>query len=344
MNGEWVQGFGPGINPNPLLGWETGITMNVGVDFELWKRLRGSFDFFDRRSKNLLYTAEVPQPPLVHPTMIANIGTTINRGIELSLEGDIFKGRKLDWTSSILYSYGTTRMQSISNDVYNVEFFDLYQKPGMGVSEHFFRLYDGQRIGEFLGYKHAGVDDEGYLTFYGADGEVKRKGTEDPLTDKRFIGNGSPGSFLSWSNTLRYGQWDLNIFMRGAFGFDIFNFRRYEMGTMSVVNTNNVLREAYTKNRNITHDAQFLSSFYLENGSYFKIDNITLGYNFKFRESGVINNLRVFLSAKNVHTFTGYTGNDPSTVQANGLTPGVDTGSAYPQALQISAGVTIRFN
>lgn len=108
--------------------------------------------------------------------------------------------------------------------------------------------------------------------------------------------------------------------------------------------TDNVLRAAYTDYAHINSDGGILSSFYLERGDFFKIENITLGYNFRFRESSLVDNLRLFISAKNIYTFTGYSGNDPSIIMVNGLTPGVDSASAYPSALQISVGASIRFN
>ena len=145
---------------------------------------------------------------------------------------------------------------------------------------------------------------------------------------KRYIGNGAPTSFLSWNNTFRYKKWDLGFQFRGAFGFDIFNMRRYGMGNQ-LCGTDNVLRDAYLKYKDVKSGGGVISSYYLEKGDYMKLENATLGYTF---------------SPKNLFTITGYKGNDPSVVTSTGITPGVDSNSAYPSATQVSLGVTVRFH
>lgn len=343
MNGSWIGGYGPTKNPNPDLGWERSIDINVGVDFALLKnRIRGSIDYFTRQSKDLLYTYTAPQPPMIYSTILVNVGTTTNRGIELSLSGEPVQTKNFTWTTGINYSYGKTELTKLSSDVYKADYLELYRKPGVGSTEYLFRVAEGGTVGEYYGYEHAGVDESGELLVYNKDGEPVSKSAAGE-SDKRYIGNGAPTSFLSWSNTFRYKNWDLDIFCRGAFGFDVFNMRRYGMG-LKGSGSDNVLRDAYTKYGHINSDGGILSSFYLEKGDYFKIENITLGYNFKFKPTSMVDNLRVFVSVKNVYTFTGYSGNDPSIIMVNGLTPGVDSASAYPSALQVSVGANIRFN
>ncbi len=340
MNGEWVKGYAPSVNANPELGWEKSISVNIGVDFVLWNRLRGSIDWFDRQSKDLLYNYTAPQPPFVYNNILVNVGTTQNRGIELSIDGDIFKGTKVEWTSGINYSYGTTKLKVLSNNMYQASYVELYQKPGVGTSEYFFRVQEGGKVGQFYGYEYAGVED-GKMLIYTDEGE-KVPVSEADAKYKRYIGNGIPTSFLSWNNTLRYKNFDLSIFFRGAFGFDIFNMRRYGMGLQGA-GTDNVLRDAYLKDKNIVTGGGVISSFFLEKGDYFKLENVTLGYNFTPKPNKILNSMRVFVSAKNLFTLTGYSGNDPSIVSVNGLTPGVDSNSAYPTATQLSLGLTLRF-
>jgi hypothetical protein len=344
MDGAWVTGYGPGINPNPELKWEKGVNTNIGVDFMFWNRLSGSVEVFDRSSNDLLYTYQAPQPPMIYNTILVNVGTISNKGLELALNGDVVKAGDFSWHSAINYSYGTTELETLSNEVYHASYLELYQKPGVGTSEFLFRVEEGQKIGQFYGYEHAGISTNGDLLIYNKDGEMIPKGSETP-EDKRFIGNGVPSSFLSFNNTLKYRGFDLSIFLRGAFGFDIMNYRRYGMG-LKMSGTANVLREAYTEYADITKDGAFLSSFFLEKGDYLKVDNVTLGYTLPMRENlenRFIGRIRAFASAKNIYTLTGYSGNDPSIVQVNGLEPGVDTGSAYPTALQLSMGLTINF-
>ncbi|WP_281695844.1 SusC/RagA family TonB-linked outer membrane protein [Bacteroides clarus] len=340
MNGEWVKGYAPSVNANPELGWEKSVSVNVGIDFVLWNRLRGAIDWFDRQSKDLLYNYTAPQPPFVYNSILVNVGTTQNRGVELSIDGDIFKGTKVEWTSGINYSYGTTKLKTLSNSMYQASYVELYQKPGVGTSEYFFRIQEGGKVGQFYGYEYAGVED-GKMLIYTDEGE-KVPVSEADVKYKRYIGNGTPTSFLSWNNTLRYKNFDLNIFFRGAFGFDIFNMRKYGMGLQGA-GTDNVLRDAYLKDKDIVTGGGVISSFFLEKGDYFKLENVTLGYNFTPKPNKILNSMRVFISAKNLFTLTGYSGNDPSVVSVNGLEPGVDSNSAYPTATQVSLGLTLRF-
>ncbi len=339
---EWVQGYGPTKNANPDLAWERAIDFNIGIDFAFLDRIRGSVDYFSKSSKDLLYDYTAPQPPFIYPTMYVNVGTINNRGIELSLEGDIFKNRNFDWTMGIIGSYGKTKLTKLSGNGYYATEMWFYQLPGIGTSEHLFRISEGGQVGNFWGYEHAGVDDDGYLMIYDKDNNMV------PLTaaqneDKRYIGNGSPKFFYSWTNDLRFKNLDLSLFFRGAAGFEAFNFRKYNMGLMAC-GTDNVLKEAYTKNSDITREGNIISSFYLENASYIKLESATLGYNFNFKpENKYLKGIRVYFTAKNLFTLTNYSGNDPSILQVNGLEPSVDTGSAYPYARQFSLGVTINF-
>lgn len=346
MDGQWVTGFGPAINPNPELKWERGINTNIGIDFLFWNRLSGSIDLFDRSSSDLLYTYQAPQPPMIYDQILVNVGTIANRGVEISLNSDVIRGRGTDfsWTSGVNYSFGTTTLKTLSNEIYQASFLELYRKPGIGTTEYLFRVEEGQRIGQFYGYEHAGVSPNGDLLIYNSEGELIPKGSENPA-DKRYIGNGIPTSFLSFNNSFRYKNFDLGLFLRGAFGFDIMNFRRYGMG-FKMSGAANVLREAYTDYAAVTKDAAILSSFYLERGDYLKVESVTLGYTLPMTgnfQNRFIDKTRAYIAVRNLYTFTGYTGNDPSIVQVNGLTPGVDTGSAYPTALQISMGLNINF-
>jgi hypothetical protein len=119
--------------------------------------------------------------------------------------------------------------------------------------------------------------------------------------------------------------------------------RKYGKG-LKGSGTDNVLRKAYTDYADVASSGGIISSYFLENGNYFKLDNITLGYTFTPKNRTLLESLRVYLTAKNVFTLTAYEGNDPSIVTSTGITPGIDSNSAYPQATNITLGVTVRFH
>ena len=343
LNNQWVIGYAPSLNANPDLAWEKSTAFNVGIDFvTLNSHLRGSIEYFDHRSKDLLYNYTAPQPPFIYDNILVNVGTTKNTGLEISLDYDVLSKTAVKWTTGVNWSTGTTKLTKLSSDVYKAAYLDLYQKPGLGTSEYFFRVEEGGKIGQFYGYEHAGIDETGQLLIYDNEGEARPVAQADPAW-KRNIGNGAPKHFLSWSNSFRYKNFDLSMLFRSALGYKIFNMRKYGMG-LKGCGTDNVLRTAYTDYNNITSGGGVISSYFLENGNYFKLDNVTVGYTFTPKKRELIESLRVYLTAKNLFTLTAYEGNDPSIVTSNGITPGIDTNSAYPQATQVSLGVTLRFH
>lgn len=339
MDGNWVIGYAPTANANPDLKWERNIVINAGVDFDLWGRLRGSIEYYNRQSKDLLYNYSVPRPPFVYEKMLVNVGSTANQGIEVVLNGDIIKTKDFNWNMGVNYSWGRTKLTKLSSDVYKADYLELYNKGGVGSQEYLFRVEEGGYVGQFYGYEYAGVNEKGDMLVYDNDGNTHLASQAD-LTWKRYIGNGAPQHFLSWNNSWTYKNWDFSMMWRGAMGFDIWNTRRYGMGIISN-GADNVLKTAYTKEEVTGATGGVVTDYYLEKGDYFKLDNITIGYNFTAKEAKYFQNCRLYVTAKNICTLTAYSGNDPSIVPSNGITPGVDSGSAYPTATQLSLGITL---
>lgn len=349
MDGNWVIGYAPTANVNPDLRWEKNIVFNVGVDFELLGRIRGSIEYYNRQSKDLLYNYTAPKPPYAYNSILVNVGSTANQGVEMTLNADIFKKKDFSWNMGINYSYGRTKLTKLSNDIYKASYLELYNKGGVGSNEYLFRIVEGGYVGQFYGYEYAGVDENGNMLVKSytkdADGNYTVEG--DPvlaakadLNWKHDIGNGAPQHFLSWNNSWKYKNWDFSMMWRGAFAFDIYNQRRYGMG-MIATGSDNVLRTAYTDEEVTGSYGGVFTSYYLERGDYFKLDNITIGYNILSKKAKYFQNCRLYVTAKNIYTITKYTGNDPSIVPSTGITPGVDSGSAYPTATQLSLGVTL---
>ena len=351
MDGEWVTGFAPSSNANPDLRWEKLVSVNGGIDVVAFNsRLRASVDLFTRQSRDLLYNYTAPQPPFVYNTILVNVGTTNNYGFEFSVDYDVFgPGKAFQWTTGINGSVGKTKLVTLSSDVYEAAYVELYQKPGVGSSEYFFRTEEGSDVGQIWGYATAHdengnlmVDQNGVIMVLDNDGNAVSASSADPSW-KRYIGSTVPKLFLSWNNTFRYGNWDLNLFFTGAFGQKIFNMRQYGMGLKGMNGGGNIYRSAYTEYNDISTGGGVISDFFLYDGSYLKLQNLTLGYNFATRKWKMVDSLRLYLAAKNVFTLTGYNGSDPSLVNSNGLTPGIDTNGAYPAACQVTFGVTARF-
>ena len=346
IDGTWVTGYRPSgalpeFNANPELAWEKLSSMNYGVDFMFFNRIYGSLEFFDRRSMDLLYNYTAPQPPYVYPNILVNVGTIRNTGVELALSVDAVVNKPVTWTTGINYSYGTSKLTKLSNSIYKASYLDLYQKPGLGTSEYFFRVEEGGRIGQFWGYEYAGYNEAHDMLVYNADGEKIPAAGARP-EDKRYIGDGAPKHFLTWNNTVKWKNFDLSLMFNGAFGFQIFNMRRYGMG-LKGSGSDNVLRSTYLKDRDVWSGGGIISSYFLERGDYFKLENVTLGYTLPIKDRRLLESLRIYLAAKNLFTITGYSGTDPSAVTSTGITPGIDVTTAYPMATQLTLGVTLKF-
>lgn len=343
IDGQWVPGYGISRNANPNLGWETAVVYNYGIDFEMFNhKFSGSIEYFDRRSENLLYTYTAPQPPYVYDSIRLNLGSTQNTGVEMVLNYTTNFGK--DWRLSVggTYTYSNAVLKSIGNDIYQASYIDLYGTGGIGSSDYFFRLYEGTRIGTIRGFEYAGYNEDGQLLHYTADGGTATKtGVLDD--DKREIGNTLPKHSFSINITLNWKNWDLSINGRGLAGMDIWNSQLQSYGYPGAT-AENLLKTAYEKYSYLTADNDYLNSFYLEKGDWFKIEKVSIGRRFNFRKGNKcgLDNLYVYLAATNLLTLTGFTGVDPSTVTSIGLTPGI-AGSTTLYSSRVTLGVTLKF-
>ena len=340
MDGEWVRGYRPATNENPDLRWEKLVAVNAGLDFVFFSnRLRGSLDLYDRRSPDLLYNYTAPQPPFIHSSILVNVGETQNLGAELSLDGDIILKKDFSWTSGINASVGYSKIKTLSNQIYGASYIDMLGTGGLGQTSYYYRYTEGSRIGTLYGYEAAGVNEYGDMMVYDNDGNVITAASANAAY-KRYIGNTIPKLFLSWNNTFRYKHWDLNVFMNGAFGHMIYNSRR--AGNLQSSGNANVFRSAYTTDKDVREYGGVVTSYFLEHGDFMKIQNVSLGYTLN-PNSDIIRSLRIFLTATDLYTITGYTGTDPALLSTNGLTPGVDNGVGYPETRVVTLGATLTF-
>jgi TonB-linked SusC/RagA family outer membrane protein len=348
FNGETYQVWGPSQNTNYNLRWEKAINFNVGLDFELLKnKITGSLNYYIRTNKDLLGYYSVPNPPNIQGTTYANVGTMKNSGLEIQLTADVLRGKNFTYDVSFAGATNNNKFVSFSNDLFKGQtYIDVVGMPAPGSPGNIQRLQEQKRIGSFYTLKSAGYDAFGRLLVYNKGGKIipANSATND---DKQFTGNGLPKFTASLGNTFRYKNWDLSIFLRGAFGYDIFNTYAFYLGTPAAQADANVLESAYdgSKYSKLTNAATYssLSDYFLEPGDFVKIDNVLLGYTKHF-SSKYINSLRIYASARNLYTFTKYTGGDPDLTQVNGLYPGVNNSlSYYPSTIQLLAGIQLNF-
>ena len=347
INGQWQPSIVPISNPNPYLKWEQKKETNIGLDFSILKgKISGNVDFYNRRTEGLLFDYQVPSPPNLFRTTTANVGVMQNKGLEALVTVIPVQTNKFTWTSGMTFSTNRNKLLSLENDLYKTTnpFFDAGRTPTpIGDISH--RIEVGQPIGNFWGFKVIDVTEDGHWVY--EDGNGKPITTiPDPANDRKVIGNGLPKYYAGWNNTFQYGNFDLNITMRGAFGFQIINSQRMlfeNPGFQGYNQMNSAYDKVFGKTVLNTDVNVEFNSYYIENGNYWKIDNATLGYNFKLSGVKHIKSARLYVSTLNTFTFTKYKGMDPEVNQL-GLIPGYDDREKYPTARIYTLGMNISFN
>ncbi|ACT91825.1 TonB-dependent receptor plug [Dyadobacter fermentans DSM 18053] len=353
-NGINYQVWGPSQNTNYDLRWEKAANFNAGLDFELFgSKLSGSLNYYIRTNRDLLGNYNVSNPPNIQGQTFANVGTMRNTGFELQLNASVL--RKGDFTYDIGFTgaYNNNKFVSFSNSLFRGQkYVDVVGMPSPGSPGTLQRLQEDTRIGSFFALKSAGVNDQGALLVYNKKGEVI-PGNQATADDKQFVGNGLPKFTMGLSNNFKYKNWDLSVFLRGAFGYELFNTYAFYLGTPATQENANVLKSAYDggKYSKLTSPTTYsaLSDYFLEPGGFVKIDNVTLSYTQPI-QTKFLQSVRIYATTRNLATFTKFTGGDPDLINVNGLYPGVNRNSDnngtldyYPSTTQLLLGVQLTF-
>ncbi|SMD45568.1 TonB-linked outer membrane protein, SusC/RagA family [Aquiflexum balticum DSM 16537] len=346
---NWVSVLNPVANPNPNLGWETNIEYNIGFDFNLWKnKLSGSIDYYDRTLQNLVYSYPVPVPPNLVGTTLANAAAMRNSGMEVTFNSDLIRKDKIEWKANVNFSMNTNELTSLSSEEFQLRnnfFFTGGTGDPIQLSTH--KVEEGQPIGSFFGFKSVGVVNDssdptrnGTWLIEGQDGEVKSILDANP-DDRQILGNGMPRYFLNFNNYIRIDKFDINVTMRGAFDYQILNFQRMFYENPGIVY--NRLNSSFDPiDGQILRSPQSYVSHYIENGDFWKIDNVSVGYNFPTETSKFFTSARVYVAGSNLFTFTNYQGLDPE-VPRSGLAPGNDGRDKFPTLRIFTIGTDLRF-
>jgi hypothetical protein len=287
----------------------------------------------------------VATPPYLYSSIFANAASMENKGIEVNIHARIIDKKDFSWTGSANYSTNKNKLLSLSDKNFQLAsgYFDA-GNTSEPIQQPTHRVQIGKPIGNFWGFKSVGVDEKGHWIIEGKDGKPKPISAQT-ADDKQVIGNGLPKTYLSWNNDIRYKDFDLNITMRGAFGFQVLNMSRLFYSAPIMLTRGNLLTTAYDKvyGQYPLADDQELQyvSYYIENGNYWKIDNVTLGYNLHL-DSKYIKGIRIYVSSSNIKTFTNYKGIDPE-VNILGMNPGVDDKYRYPSTISYTMGLFFTF-
>ena len=354
----YAQGYVPTYQGNADIKWETSQQTNIGLDVTLFHNaLDMSLDFYVKQTKDMLLNMPIPSFGAFPNSPFFNAGDLKNTGFEFVMNYRNHVG-DFNYHAGVNLSTYKTKVTKLTSDY---------------LTGSVSRTYEGGPIGRFYGYKQLGifqnqseidsyVDKEGNKIQPNAHpGDFKfaklgEKGVLNDDDDRTFIGDPNPDVIYGFNLGFEYKGFDFNVAFQGTIGNDIYNVAK---GTLAVVGYQNALADAYNKAWRVEGDRAVyprittsndnnnyrVSSFMVEDGSYLRLQNLQVGYtlpsklmaSFKY-----ISSCRVYVSAQNLFTITGYSGLDPDLGVSNPLNMGYDS-TRYPSSRTIMFGVNLQF-
>lgn len=363
---------------NPDLTWESVVTKNAGLDISFLNgRIETAFDVYKKTTTAMLLIGTGPRligvgdqwDDLKGP--VINTGRMSNTGIDISITSTNIKKKDLTWKTNFIFSHFKNKLEKVAGDLaalYGRIYYDNYlitrTIPGYAVGSFFGLKTDGlfrtqdelnnslPQFGYPVDQTHTWLGDIRFKDVSGTDGKPDGVVDENDIT---FIGSPLPKFTYGLTNTVNYKNVDFSVFLQGSYGAKIFNFLRWQLEKMdnpyynqlrsvldrytSTNTTGKLPRFSYTNVNNV-----YMSDRYVEDGSYLRIQNLTIGYRVptRYLSKAKISTARVYFSVQNLHTFTNYSGYDPEVgVYNNNIRlTNVDAGH-YPNPRSFTAGINL---
>ena len=340
-NGAWLTAYKISQNANPNLKWEETAMFNIGLDFLLFNdRVNGTIEWYDKRTKDMLYTYRVPTPPYLHSDMMANVGDMKNTGVELALNIEAIRTRDFNWNTSLTLAHNRNEITRMSNDVYTTSRImvgDAWVRGGSGRTTHV--IEEGYPVGQFYGPEFVRIAEDGKYIFGDKEGNEVNSVTAEDYT---YIGSAQPDLTYGWNNQFNFKSWDLSFFFRGTLGNKVLNMGRMTYGHPGYLIGANALNDPLIYQLKVVPE---YSSLYVEDASHLRLDNFALGYTFNTNGVNWLDRARVYVTGQNLFVLTNYKGLDPEVDENrnNGLAPGVEDREYYPKARTFSVGISLTF-
>ena len=344
-NGAFLTAFAVSQNANPDLKWEETSMFNVGLDFQLFKgRLNGTIEYYSKQTKDMLYSYSVPTPTYVYGTIAANVGDMSNKGIEVAFNFDAIRTKNFRWTTALNLSHNKNKITKLSNDLYSTDRVyvgDPWIRGASGVTSHV--VEEGYPVGQFFMLKCNGISEDGkfILEDLNKDGQI----TDD---DRTYCGDAQPDLTFGWNNTFSWKNWDASFFIRGTIGNKVLNNPVAAYGNNTYISGTNAM-----KNENLLKmsESSRVCSYYIEDASFARLDNMSIGYTFNTKNINWLQKARVYAAAQNLFVITGYKGLDPeveifrgdASDSNAGLDPGIEPRNYFPKARSFTFGVNLTF-
>ncbi len=337
-NGSAVMAYGPNKAANPDLKWEKTATANIGLDASVLKgRLSFNLDFYNKNTTDMIYWYDADILLVPAGGLFANGGSMNNKGVELSVTALPVKTKDFSWKTNVILAHNKNTITSLSNPYFVGGDSIRYTQPdGAGQTSSTLQIREkGYPLGQFFTLIYQGKNENGVSQYLAKDGSL----TTNPTTsDYSYAGSPQPKLNYSWSNSFTYKNFDLNVFFRGVYGNQIFNATRADLFRPSSVAFTNILVDAGNDSEK-DNNAHRYSSRFIEDGSYLRLENMTLGYTLK-SPIKYVSSLRLYSTINNLFIITKYTGVDPE-VNQGGMAPGIDSNNFYPKTRTILFGLNI---
>lgn len=335
-------------NVNPDLRWEVRRTINIGTDLEMYdSRFIVSVNYYKSKTYDMLYNYHVSVPPFTYNTLLANIGSMQNMGVELSAGVTPIRTRDLELIINANLTYQQNKLLSLSgmyngNYISAAEYISIAGLDGAGFhggNNNIVYQIVGQPLGVFYLPKCNGLKSDGKGGYVYDIADLNGGGVSLEDGEDRYIAGQAVPKFILGSNiSLRYRSFDVSLQMNGAFGHKIYNGTSLTYMNMNNLPDYNVMKDAPKR---MIRD-QTATDYWLENGNYLNFDYLTVGWQPKVRSGLWIKSCRLAFTINNLATITGYSGLTPL-INSSGIdsTLGVDDKRSYPvsRAYTLSLGI-----
>lgn len=349
---QQTTGVAPVRNPNPDLKWEETEQINVALDYGLLDdRLTGSIEYYVKNTRDLILDVPVPQPAAVG-TRLENIGRIRNRGLELSLDAQVLSRSNMTLLAGLVFASERNEVVDLGGRLFIPTAFVSGQGQSGQVAQ---RILPGHPLGTFFGPEFVGVEQgrqlfNQYQVERDAEGrEISRELVGTTTTpggdDFVVIGDANPDFALGLRSRGTIGNFDFSFLIRSEVGQDVFNNTALVYSTKSnALQDKNFLQSALADPDSINEPAKY-SSRWIEDGSYARLQNLTVGYTFDLPAFvGQARTTRIYVSGDNLLLLTGYSGLDP---EAHSQLPGLAVRGVdylnYPRPRTFTAGLRVTF-
>lgn len=330
-------------NANPDLKWETNKELNVGVDFGIMNNLiQGSVEYYDKKTTDLIAEYSVSVPPYKYNKILANAGQITNKGIEVNIQVNAINKTNLTWKTSAVFSHNNQTIDRLSDGEYkwsdNQK--SYIQARGM-VGQWTQILEEGGKIGTWYLPHFVGMSSEtGKQMFATAAGGV----TSDVSKAARFYcGNAQPKADLGWSNYFTfYKHFDFSFAFRALLGYKVYNVSKMYFSNPTLLPNFNANKTAVSWFEKGYDGTPVASDLWLEDGSFLRLDNVTIGYTLPISNTSTIKKMRVYFTSNNTFVLTKYSGIDPE-LSYSGLEFGLDNYNVYPKTRTFTVGLQLNF-